>query len=119
MMTEVSVTGQFIQSFIAVTFAFLGTGTMVATLKRVGTADLDRERLNMSVNTPASCVRHFNGSVTAFVLEMLGLLRAFTENRPKFESQMTPYSLHSALLLTRAHIGCHLGHKPKLSHIYN
>jgi hypothetical protein len=28
---------------------------MVATLKNVGTADWDRERLNMSVNTPSSC----------------------------------------------------------------
>jgi hypothetical protein len=56
MMTEVSVTGQ--QSFSSVTFAFLGTGTMVAILKHVGTADWDRERLNMSVNTPASCSAH-------------------------------------------------------------
>jgi hypothetical protein len=40
-------------SFSSVTFAFLGTGTMVAILKHVGTADCDRERLNMSVNTLA------------------------------------------------------------------
>ena len=31
---------------------------MVAILKHVGTADWDRERLNMSVNTPASCSSH-------------------------------------------------------------
>ena len=36
-----------------VIFAFLGTGTMVAILNYVGTADWDRERLKMSVNTPA------------------------------------------------------------------
>jgi hypothetical protein len=31
---------------------------MVAILKHVGTADWDRERLNMSVNTPASWSAH-------------------------------------------------------------
>jgi hypothetical protein len=51
-MTEVSATGRY--SFSSVTFVFLGTGTMVAILKHVGTADWDRVRLNMSVNTPAS-----------------------------------------------------------------
>jgi hypothetical protein len=46
MMTEVSAK--------SLCFAFLGTGTMVAILKHVGTADWDRERLNMPVNTLAS-----------------------------------------------------------------
>ena len=39
-------------------FAFLGTGTMVDILKQAGTADWDRERLKMSVNTPASWSAH-------------------------------------------------------------
>ena len=39
-------------------FAFLGTRTMVAILKHVVTADWDKERLNMSVNTPASWSAH-------------------------------------------------------------
>ena len=39
-------------------FAFSGTGTMVAILKHVGTTDWDRERLNMSVKTPASWSAH-------------------------------------------------------------
>jgi hypothetical protein len=56
MMTEMSAPER--QSFSSVTFAFLGTGTMVAILKHVGTADWDRERLNMSVNTPASWSAH-------------------------------------------------------------
>jgi hypothetical protein len=42
----------------SVTLAFLGTGTIVHMLKHVGIADKDRERLNMSVNTPASWPAH-------------------------------------------------------------
>jgi hypothetical protein len=42
----------------SITFAFLSTGTMVAILKHVGTADWDRERLNISINTPASWSAH-------------------------------------------------------------
>ena len=34
---------------------FFGMGMMVACLKQVGTADRCRERLNMEVNTSASC----------------------------------------------------------------
>ena len=40
MMMEVSATGQ---SFSLVTLAFVGTGTMVALLKHVGTADWDKD----------------------------------------------------------------------------
>ena len=39
-------------------YAFLGTGTMVDILNQVGKADGDRERLNMSINTPASWSAH-------------------------------------------------------------
>ena len=42
----------------SVTLAFLGTGTMLAILKHVGTADWDRDRLNMSINKPASWSAH-------------------------------------------------------------
>jgi hypothetical protein len=56
MMTEVSATERW--SLSSVTFAFLGTGTMVTNLKHVGTADWDRERLNMPVNAPASWSAH-------------------------------------------------------------
>ena len=63
MMTEVGTSGR----FSSVIFAFFGTGTMVAILKHVGTADWDRERLNMSVNTPASWSAH--------ALRTLGTLR--------------------------------------------
>ena len=41
MMMEVSAMGQL--SFSSVTFAFLGTETIVALLKHVGTADWDRD----------------------------------------------------------------------------
>ena len=56
MMTEVSAMGQW--SFSSVKFAFLGTGTIVAILKHVGTAHWNRERLNMSVNTLARWSAH-------------------------------------------------------------
>ena len=46
------------RQFYIVTFAFLGTGTIMDILKHVGTADWDRERLNMSVNTPDSWSAH-------------------------------------------------------------
>ena len=41
-----------------VTFNFLGTGTIVDILQQVGTTVWNRERLNMSVNTPASWSAH-------------------------------------------------------------
>ena len=52
-MTEVSAS-----SVSSVTFAFLGTGTMVELLNHVGTVDWDRERLNMPVNTSTSWPVH-------------------------------------------------------------
>jgi hypothetical protein len=53
MATDMNATEQQ-QTFKQVTFAFLATGTMVVCLKHVGTTDLVRERLEMSVKTLAS-----------------------------------------------------------------
>ena len=61
---------------------------MVAILKHVGTADLDRERLNMSVNTP--------GSWSADALMRLGM-------------QSGPAALRGLTRLTFSHVptnGC-------------
>ena len=52
MMTEVSATA--ISRLVQLPFVFLGTGTMLDVLKHVGTTECDMEKLNMSVNTPAS-----------------------------------------------------------------
>ena len=46
------------QSFKHVTFLFFGTGTMTDVFKQEGTIPVEGERLNMSVNTPASCIVH-------------------------------------------------------------
>ena len=56
MMTELNAMGPIVIYFNYL--SFLGTGTVVAILKHVGTADWNRERLNMSVNTPASWSAH-------------------------------------------------------------
>jgi hypothetical protein len=60
MATDVSATGR--ESFRKVTLVFLGTGTMVACLKNVGTTDSDRERLEMSVKTLASWSAHIRST---------------------------------------------------------
>ncbi len=47
-----------LQSFKHVIFFFFGMGTMVDFLKHNGTTDRERERLKMSVKTPASWNAH-------------------------------------------------------------
>src|SRR4029434_11009981 len=55
-MVEVSATGRW--SFRQVMDDFFGMGMMVACLKQVGTSDRCSEKLNMEVNTSASCSAH-------------------------------------------------------------
>ncbi len=47
-----------LQSFKHVILFFFGMGTMVDFLKHAGTTDRERERLKMSVKTPASWKAH-------------------------------------------------------------
>ncbi len=47
-----------VQSFKHVILFFLGMGTMVDILKHEGTTDSERDRLKMSVKTPASWKAH-------------------------------------------------------------
>ena len=56
MSTDVSATGRLL--FRQVTFASLGTGTMVVYLKHVGITNSVKERLKMSVKTLASWSAH-------------------------------------------------------------
>ena len=52
LMMKVRATG--CQSFRVLTQADIGTGIMVVSLKHAGTTESERERVKMSVNTPAS-----------------------------------------------------------------
>ncbi len=47
-----------VQSFKHVILFFFGMGTMGDFLEHVGTTDRERERLKMSLKTPASCKAH-------------------------------------------------------------
>jgi hypothetical protein len=81
--------------------AFLGTGTMVALLKHVGTADWNRDWLNMSINTPVSWSVHTPRTPARdAVLRVLTLLNVLLTLATVMESPQVLVAGHVSVSVT-------------------
>ncbi len=85
-----------LQSFNHVILFFFGMGTMVDFLKHEGTTDSERERLKMSVKTPASWNAHAR-STEPGMLSGPTALRIFTVGRIGLHPRQK-WRVHSPLL---------------------